>query len=184
MKRVKRILALSLSAALLLALLAGCNNSGAQTSVDPSGDPGSSQGTESTPTPETPVDLSTFVGKLGEAYDLPMLESMPEEFISDRFPGLTDLELSQCYYYAPMMSGVSTAEFVLIEVGDAADMDAVKDALQARIDEQNSPDAMLYPHEQEDWANNARIESNGSYVLMVVNENCDAVVGEFNALFE
>lgn len=179
MKKVKRILALSLSAALLLALLCAC---GPADEEKPTGNP-SDGVTTLEPSSENPVDLSTFVDSLGDKYELPMLMPMDKEFINERFPGLADLELSQCYYYAPMMTGVSTAEFVLIQTGSAADVDAVKAALQARIDAQNSPEAMLYPHEQEDWANNARIETNGNYVLMVANENCDAIVNDFNALF-
>ena len=181
----KRILALSLSAALLLALLCACGDSGDKNSADPTNNPGSTQTAEPTPepTPETPVDLSTFVDSLGGKYELPMVMPMDEELTLARFPGLDGLELPQCYYYAPMMTGVSTAEFVLIQVGSDADMDTVKSALQARIDAQNSPEAMLYPHEQEDWANHARIETNGNYVLMVVNENCDAMVDDFKALF-
>ena len=33
------------------------------------------------------------------------------------------------------------------------------------------------------WQNNSRIVSNGSYVMLVVNQNCDAIVNDFNALF-
>ena len=33
------------------------------------------------------------------------------------------------------------------------------------------------------WENNSRIVANGNYVMMIVHENCDDIVNEFNALF-
>ena len=40
-----------------------------------------------------------------------------------------------------------------------------------------------YPGPTEQWKNNSRVVSNGNYVMMVVHENCDAIVDAFNALF-
>ena len=41
----------------------------------------------------------------------------------------------------------------------------------------------FYPAAVEAWQNNSRIASNSSYIMMIVSEDCDAVVSEFNALF-
>ena len=81
------------------------------------------------------------------------------------------------------MFSLSAAESVLIQVSDAADVDAVKNILQARVDAQVNGGA-FYPFAVEAWQNNSRIVSNGSYIMLIVSEDCDAVVGEFNALFE
>ena len=73
-------------------------------------------------------------------------------------------------------------ELVLVQVSDSADVDAVKEILQTRIDNMVNGGAW-YPEPTRVWSENSRIVSNGSYVMMVVNEDCDAIVEEFNALF-
>ena len=216
MKKVKRILALSLSAALLLALLCACGDPGAQNSTDPTNNPGSSQGTEPTPTPEPPtqVDLTAFYLTLTEKYQVPETpeQAYPDELADDDemwafgpdsreerlqsleeqrnnlqamalsgYPGLTDIATEQCLVYAPEMS-FSASEAVLVQVSNASDVDAVKTILQARVDAQKDGGAW-YPAAVEGWENNARIVSNGSYVMLIVGEDCDAIVNDFNALF-
>ena len=103
------------------------------------------------------------------------------EMALGNYPGLSDIATDQCLVYAPMFS-LSAAESVLIQVSDAADVDAVKKILQARIDGQVAGGA-FYPMAVESWENNSRIVSNGSYVMLIVSDDCDAVVNEFNALF-
>ena len=194
MKKMKRILALSLSAALLLALLCACTGGGKT---------------------EKSVDLTAFYATLAEKYQVPTTpeQDYPDELADDddlwldgpdsredriknleeqrdqlrqmsldSYPGLSDIAAEQCLVYVSMMS-FSASEAVLVQVSDAADVDAVKDILQARIDTQLNG-AMLYPMVAEVWQNSSRIVSNGSYVMLIVSEDCDAVVSEFNALFE
>ena len=189
---MKRILALTLSAALLLALLGAC-----------AGGSGTKE-----------VDLAEFYLGLTEKYavcETPE-QAYPDDMVNDdswfepgtdaqqrqewlmeqrdflrdtalgNYPGLSDIATEQCLAYAPMFS-LSAAESVLIQVSDAADVDAVKDILQARIDAQVNGGA-FYPMAVEAWQNNSRIVSNGSYIMLVVSEDCDAVVSEFNSLFE
>lgn len=190
---MKRILALSLSAALLLALLCACSSS--------------SQNQE-------PVDLAAFYLGLTEKYGVCETpeQAYPDDMVNDdswfepgtgmeqrqelvrewrdqlrdmaltNYPDLSGIATEQCLVYAPMFS-LSAAESVLIQVSDAADVDAVKDILQARIDAQVNGGA-FYPFAVEAWENNSRIVSNGNYIMLVVSEDCDAVVSEFNALFE
>ena len=67
-------------------------------------------------------------------------------------------------------------------------MDTVKAIFQARIDRMTGADGQgnpgaWYPGPTEQWKNNSRVVSNGNYVMMVVHENCDAIVDTFNALF-
>ena len=190
---MKRIFALSLSAALLLALLCACGGSGGQN--------------------QKQVDLADFYLGLTEKYavcETPE-QAYPDDMVNDdsyfepgtdmeqrqewlreqreflrnaalgNYPGLSDIATEQCLMYAPMFS-LSAAESVLVQVSDAADVEAVKNILQARIDAQVQGGA-FYPMAVEAWENNSRIVSNGSYVMLVVSEDCDAVVDEFNALF-
>ena len=103
------------------------------------------------------------------------------EILPDYYPGLTDISVEQMHIYIPMMSAVAY-EIALIQVSDAADVDAVKDILQARIDAQVAGGGW-YPAVTEGWQNNSRIVSNGSYVMLAVGEDCDAFVDAFNALF-
>lgn len=189
---MKRILALSLSAVLLLALLGACAGGG---------------------TSQEPVDLAAFYQGLTEKYavcETPE-QAYPDDLVNDdsyfepgtgmeqrqewlkeqrdllqemalaNYPGLSGIAAEQRLVYAPMLS-LSAAESVLIQVSDAADVDAVKDILQARVDAQVDGGA-FYPMAVEAWQNNSRIVSNGSYVMLIVSEDCDAVVDEFNALF-
>ena len=189
----KRIFALSLSAALLLALLCACSGGGKS---------------------QKSVDLASFYLGLTEKYavcETPE-QAYPDDMVNDdsyfepgtsaeqrqewvneqrellrdmslaNYPGLSDIAVEQCLVYAPMFS-LSAAESVLIQVSNASDVDAVKKILQARVDGQVAGGA-FYPMAVEAWENNSRIVSNGSYVMLIVSEDCDAVVGEFNAVVE
>lgn len=189
---MKRILVLSLSAALLLALLCACSGGKAK---------------------EPAVDLESFYLSLTEKYavcETPE-QAYPDDLVNDDsyfepgtdmeqrqewleeqreqlremaqgiYPDLSGIATEQCLVYAPMFS-LSAAESVLVQVSDPTDVDAVKDILQARVDIQVSGGA-FYPFAVETWKNNSRIVSNGSYIMLIVSGDCDAVVKEFNALF-
>ena len=191
---MKRILALTLSAAMLLALLCACGG-----------------GTENN---NKNVDLAAFYQGLTEKYavcETPE-QAYPDDMVNDdsyfepgtemeqrqqwlkeqrdflqqaamgNYPGLSDISAEQCLVYAPMFS-LSAAESVLIQVSNSSDVDKVKNILQARIDAQVDGGA-FYPMAVEAWQNNARIVSNGNYIMLVVSDDCDAVVNEFNNLFK
>ena len=221
MKRMKKILALSLSAVLLLGLLCACGDPGAENS-DPVG--ANTSGTISSQEPSNgpaQVDLAAFYLAMTEKYpgELPSTpeELYPEEMVDDDemwafgpdtreerlqeveklrsdyyemnltfYPGLTDITTEQCLVYASQMS-FSGSEVVLIQVSDAADVNAVKAILQTRIDFQagddENPGGAWYDDASKNWKNNSRIVSNGSYVMLVVSESCDNIVNDFNALF-
>ena len=219
MKKVKRILALSLSAVLLLALLCACGDPGAQNSgpaggntSDPSA-PASQGPSAEPPVGSVQVDLAAFYLALAGKYQVPETpeQAIPDELADDddmwldgpesreerlqsleqqrndlrdmtmmNYPGLTDIATEQCLVYAPMMS-FSASEAALIQVSSAADVDAVKAILQARVDAQKNGGAW-YPAAVEGWENNSRIVSNGSYIMLIVGEDCDAIVDEFNAV--
>ena len=47
----------------------------------------------------------------------------------------------------------------------------------------NGPGGAWYPIPTMMWDENSRVVSNGNYVMMVIHENCDEIVSQFNALF-
>ena len=188
---MKRILALSLSAVLLLALLSACGGE----------------------TTEKEVDLAAFYLTLTEKYQVPQTpeQAYPDDLVNDddyfepgtemeqrqewlkerrdelrdvglaTYSELSGIDTKQCLAYVSPMS-FSASEAVLVQVSSASDADAVKSILQARVDTQAADKG--YPLAEEAWQNYARIVSHGSYVMLIVGEDCDAVVSEFNALFE
>ena len=97
------------------------------------------------------------------------------------YPGLTSIETNQLHVYIPGMS-FSAYEIVLIELVNESDVETVKAMLQARIDMQAEGGAW-YPEAIEGWVNNARIVTNGCYVMLAVGTDCDAFVEAFNAQF-
>ena len=97
------------------------------------------------------------------------------------YPGLINFDTEQLHVYIPGMS-FSAYEVVLAELTNASDMDAFKAVLQTRIDAQAAGGAW-YPEAVEGWLNNARIVTNGNYVMMAVGADCDTFVDSFNALF-
>ncbi len=132
------------------------------------------------------VDLQAFYEDVSGKYELGMLELADDTLLEQFYPDLVNISAEQKLVYVCMMS-MNNGEFGLVQVSDAGDVDAVKAAFQARIDymvgDGNGPGGAWYPGPTEEWQNNSRIVSNGNYVMMVVNENCDDIVNEFNALF-
>lgn len=189
---MKRILALSLSAALLLALLCACGGSKSQKSVDLASfylGLTEKYGVCETPEQAYPDELANDDSYFEPGTDMEQRQEWlkeQRELLQDmalaNYPGLSDIATEQCLVYTPMFS-LSAAESVLIQVSNASDADAVKDILQARVDAQVNGGA-FYPMAVEAWENNSRIVSNGSYIMLIVSEDCDSVVNEFNALFK
>ena len=152
-------------------------------------------------TPEVPaepdvpaiyIDLVAFYNELyAELYPLdeegnatgPFVSDMAElqEMVDAFYPGLSALSPKQLHIFMPAISGVPY-ELVLVEAASAGDVEAVKAALQSRIDTE-ATNHMNYPPVQRNWENNSRIVSKGAYVLMAVSEDCDAYVEAFNNLF-
>ena len=97
------------------------------------------------------------------------------------YDGLSDLNPKQCLVYMPMISAVA-AEYALVEVSSADQVETVKSIFQSRIDYQVEQGA-FYPATVEKWQNSTRIVSNGNYVMLVCFDRCDDAVASFNALF-
>lgn len=126
------------------------------------------------------VDLQAFYDEMASTYSF-QTQMLSDDLIEGVYPGLLDIPANQCLPYANMIT-MNTSELALVEVANSSDVDKVKTIFQTRIDNMAQGGA-FYPQAVEIWTNNARVVSNGNYVMMVVSENCDAVVDAFNALF-
>jgi len=171
---MKKLLTLILAGALALSLSA-CGGSAA---------PGAGSAGASQPVPQ--VDLQAFYDDVTGKYEFGMLELADDALLEQFYPELVGISAEQKLIYVCMIS-MNNGEFGLVQVSDAGDVEAVKAAFQARIDfmvgDGNGPGGAWYPGPTEQWENNSRIVSNGNYVMMVVHENCDDIVSDFNALF-
>ena len=136
--------------------------------------------------PAKNVDLSAFYSTITGKYEFGFLELADSSILDNVYPGLSGISAEQMLVYVCMIS-MNNGEFGLVQVKDSKDVDAVKAAFQSRIDymvgDGNGPGGAQYPMAMDQWENNSRIVSNGNYVMMIVHENCDDIVNEFNALF-
>ena len=138
-------------------------------------------------TPVGSVDLTAYYENVASTItDWPTMMMGEGEMLDAFYPGLTSIATKQCAVYMPMMSAVA-CEIALVEVENAADVQAVKDIFQARISyqvgDENNPGGAWYPASIEGWKNNSRIVANGNCVMMIAFSECDTFVSEFNALF-
>ena len=142
--------------------------------------------------PEAPsanaVDLKAFyesiMASAGEnaPFMMDVVADLGVEGIDSFYPGLSGIAANQQLIYMPAMSAVA-CEIVMIECANAADVEAVKAILQARIDAQVDGGAW-YPETIEGWKNNSDIVVNGNYVAMfVIPEGMMDAAAEFGKLF-
>ena len=143
-------------------------------------------GTGTSSEPETPaaenVDLQSFFDTINTAYEMPFMMAVDSTGLDSFYAGLTGISTQQLVVYQCGMSPSPAGDVALVQVTDSADVEAVKTIFQARIDYMVEGGAW-YPGPTEMWQNSSRIVSNGNYVMLVVNESCDAIVNDFNALF-
>ena len=148
---------------------------------------GSSSSGGSSSAPASKVDLQSFYDTTVGKYEFSFMMEADSATLDNFFAGLSDLSLSQQVIYLCGMNPSPHGDFALVQVNDSKDVDTVKGILQARIDymvgDGNGPGGAFYPMEQTMWEENARIASNGNYVMLIVHPNCDDIVKEFNALF-
>ena len=108
-----------------------------------------------------------------DAYENDILDAM--------YPGLSAISMKQCQVYGAMISAVA-CEVALIEVENSADVQAVKDILQARIDYQADRGAG-YPATREIWQKNSSITVQGNYLMMLSYDDAQPILDAFQALF-
>lgn len=142
---------------------------------------------EPTPEPPASVDLTAFYEDVTNMHEFGgFLELADSTLLDGYYAGLSSIPTEQCLVYVCQFS-MNNGEFGLVQVKNSADVARVKAIFQARIDRMSGADGgdpgAWYPGPTEQWLNNSRVVSNGNYVMMVVHENCDQIVSQFNALF-
>ena len=158
---MKRILTAILALALCLGL-AACGN---DTAAD---------------APDLQAYYDDFMASLGEE-DAPMMMEITDDLVDSMYPGLSDYELSQRVLYTAAISAVAF-EMALVEVADAADVEAVKGIFQSRIDSQVEGGAM-YPATVEAWQSAEVIVQGNVVALIAAGELQSDAVAAFNGLF-
>ena len=166
---MKRMIALCAVAALCLSLLAGCAGK---------------------PAEEKKVDLAAFARTVQENHEFTALdradpadEEVGAIMLENSYPGLKDMDLEQVEVYLAMIS-FSGGELALVQAKNADDAAKVKEIFQARVDSKSTDGPGNYPEEVEMWKKSAKVADNGSYVLLVNHQDSEAIVNEFNALFQ
>lgn len=133
------------------------------------------------------VDLAGFYSTITGKYDMSRLEPVDATVQETFYPELMQVNTDQRLVYMCAMSPAPIGDLVLVEVADAKDVDTVKNLLQARIGymvgDGTRPGGAWYPEPTDMWENESRVVSNGNYVMLVVCEDCDSIVSDFNALF-
>ena len=177
---MKKIIALSLSAALLLAMLCACGDPGAQNTSDPGkSDENTTQSVEPTlePTPEPPanIDLNAMWDEIAALGEMPMLGDTPEEILSGY--GIDTADLEDYISKSPMMN-VQATEFFIAKVKPGK-MDTVKKAVEGRVDDLVEQWSQYLP-EQLELVEDARVVTNGDYIMLAISEHAGDAVKAFN----
>ena len=131
------------------------------------------------------TDLSAFYDDMfstifPDPNNAPSMSEVTGDYLDQLYPGLSEVETTQCLVYAPMITAVPY-EIALVEVADAADVQTVQDIFQARIDSQVEGGA-FYPGTVEAWQNGSEIVVRGNCVCLFVGAEKDDMVAAFNAL--
>ena len=100
-----------------------------------------------------------------DAEALIFFEESDPNLIDSFYPGLEEIELNQQVFYMPPIA-THPCEIVLVEVADAADVQAVTDIFRARIE--LGADNTTYPESAAGWQNYAQVQQSGNFVCMIV----------------
>ena len=118
--------------------------------------------------PGTPVSSfydAILAAQPEDTEDLIFFEESDPALINSFYPGLDGIELSQQAFYMPPIA-THPCEIVLVEVKDAANVQAVVDIFQARID--LGADNTTYPESAAGWQTYAQVQCSGHFVCMIV----------------
>ena len=131
------------------------------------------------------TDLSAFYDDMfstifPDPNNAPSMSEVTGDYLDQLYPGLSEVETTQCLVYAPMITAVAY-EIALVEVANADDAAKVQEIFQTRIDTQVESGA-FYPGTVEAWQNQSEIVTRGSYVALFVGAEKDDMVAAFNAL--
>ena len=172
MKKLTRLFFAALALVLALSLF-GCAAAPAEPSATPEPTP--------TPVPEVNVPVQDIADKLLAMEDMfpSAMGFMGEEMITESC-GLDFSLLSEYSLNDPMMN-VHAHMLYVAKVKDEADVPAVEEAFGKRLTLMQDIFSTYLPA-QYDLAMAGQVVSNGKYVLMVVSNDSQAVVDEFNRL--
>lgn len=166
---MKKVIALCTAAVLCLSLLSACGAKQAE---------------------EKQVDLSAFAREVMKNHEFSALEKADpadEEvgaiMLENSYPGLREMDLEQLEVYLAMIS-FSGGELALAQAKSPEDAAKVKELFQARIEAKTTEGPGNYPEEVEMWQRSAKVADHGSYVMLVNHQDSEAIVSEFNALFQ
>ncbi|MDY4518845.1 MAG: DUF4358 domain-containing protein [Candidatus Spyradocola sp.] len=176
MKKLTRLFFAALALVLALTLF-GCAAAPAEPSptAEPTPEP------TSTPVPEVNVPVQDIADQLLAMEDMfpSAMGFMGEEMITESC-GLDFSLLSEYSLNDPMMN-VHAHMLYVAKVKDEADVPAVEEAFGKRLTLMQDIFSTYLPA-QYDLAMAGQVVSNGKYVLMVVSNDSQAVVDEFNRL--
>lgn len=174
---MKKLISAILALTMMLSVAAcGSNNGG-------NADTGSNTGTtdsDAVQTPDLKAYYDDFMASLGED-NAPAMSAVEGEALDGLYEGLSAIETKQLVVEMAMINVVAY-EFALVEVANAADVETVKNILQARVDYQVDGGG-FYPDTIAAWEK-AEVIVNGNVVALILagEQQADAVEA-FNALF-
>ena len=132
------------------------------------------------------MDLKAFYERMVSEQGFLELSLADDTITENFYPGLTAVATEQCLPYVNMLMN-NMGEMVLVQVKNSGDVATVKSILQARVDymagDGETPGGAWYPEATRIWSECSRIVSHGNYVMLVVGENSDTIVSQFNSLF-
>ncbi len=128
------------------------------------------------------ASLEGFMEKLMEDHDFSSLMPIDKDTAAELYLGLGDIPVKEEAVYMAMISD-NTTELALIQVENAEDASAVAELLEARIREMIEGGAS-YPSSIERWEQDSDVVTAGSYVMLVVHPDHEAIIEEFNAAFK
>lgn len=161
---MKRLMHIFLAATLLLSL-AACGKGGDQQSAE---------------APDLNRYYEDFMAALGEE-NAPAMMDVEAEMVANFYPGLETYGTKQSVLKMAAITAVAY-EFALVELEDEANVQAVADIFQARIDAQTAGGG-FYPMTIEDWEK-AQVITHGRVVALIcAGSEQEAAVEAFEQLF-
>ena len=129
----------------------------------------------------TALSASEVFDKILSGIETPKLLDMDADMFKDKY-GLDASLLDSYVVKKPMMSAVASLEYAVFKVKNVNDVSKIVDALNKRgavIEEQEA----WYPAEK-DYAANRKIVSKGNYAILMITDNVEEIVKNFDNLIK
>ena len=168
---MKKLVSAILALVMMFALVAcGASNNGGEVTNE----------SENFVAPDMTQYYEDFMSSLGEE-NTPMMMPADPDTLAAFYPGLADIAAKQCVVQLAAMSAVAF-EFALVECENAADVEAVKAILEARVAYQVEGGAW-YPETVAAWEGAEIVVQGNVVALILAGEQTADAVAAFNALF-